>query len=492
MRIGWTRAVGHLAVVGILAITGAVSCSAPPPPAPPLGPELAERVTVDGTYAHLVELQRIADANDGNRADGSSGYQASVDYVAQRLRDSGFEVQTPEFERLSGSRGGDPRLSVEGRNYGVAQASLLLTTPPTGLRALSFRPRRAAGCAAGDYAGVSVKGAISVVDDSGCSIVDKQDTAIAQGAVGLLVVSKATPTNPVGATPGLFTPGYYTKLTIPSGVIDPAADAALRRTNSPVTLVLDNEPVMTKSRSVIAQTKSGDSRNVIIVGAHLDSVRSGPGINDNGSGVAAVLETALQLGPEPQVANAVRFAFWGAGEISTDGSSSYVRSLSADQLDDIALYLNVDTIASPNPGYFTDDGDQSAQTGSGPASAPSGSAGIERMLAGHLNLAGVRPADLPLGRTTDYAPFLAAGVPIGGLSTGSSQRKTEVQARLWGGKAGVAFDPNYHTAGDTIDNVDRDALGIMAGTVAFAVGSYAESIDGVNGVPPRTERNRMP
>jgi Zn-dependent M28 family amino/carboxypeptidase len=102
----------------------------------------------------------------------------------------------------------------------------------------------------------------------------------------------------------------------------------------------------------------------------------------------------------------------------------------------------------------------------------------------------VRPADIPLGRNTDYAAFLAAGIPIGGLTTGSSQLKTEVQARLWGGQPGKAFDPNYHTARDTIDNVDRDALEIMASTVAFAVGSYGQAIDGVNGVPARDQRNR--
>ena len=303
------------------------------------------------------------------------------------------------------------------------------------------------------------------------------------------MVSQASPTKPVGAPPSLFTPGYYSNLTIPVGVIDPTADAALRRTDAPVTLVLDNKAVFTTSRNVIAQTKSGDADNVVVVGAHLDSVRSGPGVNDNGSGVGAVLETALQLGAEPQTTNAVRFAFWGSEEISADGSSNYVRSLDKEQLDDIALYLNFDMIGSPNAGYFTDDGDQSTQAGPVPA-VPEGSAGIERMLAGRLNLAGVRPADIPLGRNTDYAAFLAAGIPIGGLTTGSSQLKTEVQARLWGGQPGKAFDPNYHTARDTIDNVDRDALEIMASTVAFAVGSYAQAIDGVNGVPARDQRNR--
>ena len=121
---------------------------------------------------------------------------------------------------------------------------------------------------------------------------------------------------------------------------------------------------------------------------------------------------------------------------------------------------------------------------------PAGSAGIERTLAGYLNLAGIRPADIPLAKTADYSPFLTAGIPIGGLTTGSSQRKTEVQARLWGGQAGVAFDPNYHTPRDTIDNIDRKALSTMGPAVAYAVGAYALSVEGVNGVPPRDQRHR--
>ncbi|MGB2919921.1 MAG: M28 family peptidase [Mycobacterium sp.] len=479
------------AAIAMLTVTAVVSCASDTPETgPALGAQLADKVTVDGVHRHLVELQLIADANDGNRADGSPGHQASVDYVAGLLRESGFDVQTPEFERLSGSRGGEPALTVGGPKHRVDQASLLITTPPGGLRALTFRPAEPAGCEQDDYDSVSVEGAIAVVDDSECSIVDKQDTALAEGAVGLLVVSRANPTKPVGAPASLFSPGYYSNLTVPVGIIDPAADAALRRTTTPVTLVLDNEPVMTTSRNVVAQTTSGDTGNVVVVGAHLDSVRSGPGINDNGSGVAAVLETALQLGARPPEGNAVRFAFWGAEEISADGSTDYVRSLTGEQLDDIALYLNFDMVASPNAGYFTDDGDQSSVTGPQLREVPEGTAGIERMLAGRLNLAGVRSADMPLGRNTDYAPFLAAGVPIGGITTGSSQRKTEVQERIWGGQTGVAFDPNYHTPRDTIDNIDRVALGITASTVAFAVGSYAQTIDGVNGVPPRDRRHR--
>lgn len=151
------------------------------------------------------------------------------------------------------------------------------------------------------------------------------------------------------------------------------------------------------------------------------------------------------------------------------------------------MYLNADQIGSTNAGYFTYDGDQSgAPNPQVPAaSVPAGSAGIERTLAGYLNLAGKRPADQPLGRSGDYAPFLAAGIPIGGITTGAAGRKTEVQARLWGGQAGQPFDPAYRTRRDTIANVDRDALGITGPAVAFVVGTYAASTDGPNGLPSR-------
>jgi Zn-dependent M28 family amino/carboxypeptidase len=228
---------------------------------------------------------------------------------------------------------------------------------------------------------------------------------------------------------------------------------------------------------------------VVLAGAHLDSSAHSPGINDNGSGVAALLEAASVLGSQPRITNAVRFVFWGS---EAEGPTKYVGGLARDQLDDVALYLSVDMLGSPNAGYFTYDGDQSGQPNPDiPAqTVPSGSAGVERTLAGYLYLAGVRPADMPLSRTTDYGPFLAVGIPVGGLTAGSSQRKTEVQERLWGGRAGVAFDPNYNTGRDTVDNIDRQSLSVMGQAAAFAVGSYAQSVDGVNGVPPRDQRHR--
>jgi Zn-dependent M28 family amino/carboxypeptidase len=290
----------------------------------------------------------------------------------------------------------------------------------------------------------------------------------------------------------LFSPGYFKQLTVPVAVVGAYGATALASNTAPIRLVLDAQNATITSRNVLAQTETGSPDEVIMVGAHLDSPRGGPGINDNGTGVAAVLETALQLGPLAPVNNAVRFVFWGADEDGPDGAMDYVFGMDRDQLNDIAMYLDFTMLGSPNAGFFTDDGDQSGPPSPGIAFAdvPEGSAGIERTLAGYLYLAGKRPADMPLSTRSDYHPFMVAGVPIGGVTAGASQTKTTVQARLWGGQAGVPFDPNYQSPRDTVDNVNREALAVMASGVAFAVGTYAESIAGVNGVPPHDKRHR--
>jgi len=201
----------------------------------------------------------------------------------------------------------------------------------------------------------------------------------------------------------------------------------------------------------------------VLAGAHLDSVPAGPGINDNGTGTAALLETALRLGSAPRVARAVRFAFWGAEEEGLIGSTRYVESLDVPQRQALALYLNFDMLGSPNFGYFVYDGDDSARDGAGPG--PDGSAGIERVLNRFYATFPAQPITTQPGDfdgRSDYGPFLAIGVPAGGVDTGAEQKKTPEQVRLWGGTAGQPFDPNYHSPRDTIDNVNNGALAVNA------------------------------
>jgi hypothetical protein len=270
------------------------ACSSPPAPKAPADParELAGKVTVDGMSAHLGRLSDIATGNKSSRAVGTPGYDASVDYVAGVLRDKGFDVETPEFDKVVQTDAGDPTLSVAGRKFPVVQASLLFTTPVAGIKALTLRPQKPAGCTAADYGTVNARGAIAIVDDTGCSVVEKHAAAVAEGVVGLLVVSDA-------GRPGLFPTGYYERLKWPVAIIGKDVDAQLRRTTSPVQLDLNAVAKSVKVRNVVAQTKTGDAHHVVVAGAHLGSAPHSPGMNDDGSGVAAVLETAVQLGGSP-------------------------------------------------------------------------------------------------------------------------------------------------------------------------------------------------
>ena len=153
----------------------------------PLVEQLAGEVSDAGAMKHLQALQKIADEHGGNRAAGTSGYDASVDYVVGVLRRADFKVSTPTYQ------------------------------------------------ASGE----------------------------------------------------------------------------------------DDEDGSGPQRNVIAQTGTGDPEHVVMLGAHLDSVEDGPGIVDNGSGVASVLEIATQLGAKPSVQNTVRFAFFGDEESGAEGSSGY-------------------------------------------------------------------------------------------------------------------------------------------------------------------------
>jgi Zn-dependent M28 family amino/carboxypeptidase len=215
-----------------------------------------------------------------------------------------------------------------------------------------------------------------------------------------------------------------------------------------------------------------------MAGAHLDSVNAGPGINDNGSGSAAILEVAEQMAKvEPR--NKVRFAWWGAEESGLVGSTYYVNNLPADQLAKIALYLNFDMIGSPNHVFFIYDGDDSDTVGAGPG--PAGSAQIEKTFERFFNERGIPFKGTDFSGRSDYGPFIAAGIPSGGLFTGAEGTKTADEAAIWGGTAGVAYDPCYHQACDNYANNNDTAIDVNSDAVAFSVLQYAMNTEEING-----------
>ncbi|MFJ3227988.1 M28 family metallopeptidase [Streptomyces sp. NPDC086783] len=207
--------------------------------------------------------------------------------------------------------------------------------------------------------------------------------------------------------------------------------------------------------NLIADWPGGDTGRVVMAGSHLDSVTAGPGINDNGSGSAAVLEAALTVArTNYQPTKHLRFAWWGAEELGMVGSRYYVNSLSSTNRSRISGYLNFDMIGSPNPGYFVYDDD--------PA--------IEKTFKTYFTGIGV-PTEIETegdGRS-DHAPFKNAGIPVGGLFSGADYIKTSAQATKWGGTAGRAFDSCYHSSCDTSSNINDTALNRHADALAYAV-----------------------
>ena len=242
---------------------------------------------------------------------------------------------------------------------------------------------------------------------------------------------------------------------------------------------------------MLGETPGGNPNNVVMVGAHLDSVDAGPGINDNGSGSAAILETALMMAKVTPW-NKVRFAWWGAEEASLVGSTYYVNNLSPAERDKISLYLNFDMVGSPNHVFFIYDGDNSDGVGAGPG--PEGSAQIEDTFEAFFASQGIPFKGTDFSGRSDYGPFIAVGIPSGGLFTGAEGVKTAEEAALWGGTAGQQYDPCYHLACDTYANNNDTALDVNSDAIATATLSYAMSTTLVNGergkgnfTPPASE-----
>lgn len=474
-----------VALAAGLGLTAVPASAAPQavPDGPKLARHLVKKVDIAGTNRHLIALQRLADRNGGTRAASSPGHAASAEYVATKLENAGYIVTRQEFpfvydESLSQS------LTVDGAAVAFSRMTYSEDTPEGGVTGpLVVVPvDDTPGCEATDYDGLAAEGAIVLVSRGTCTFGLKATVAGEVGAAGILIYNNVP--GALGGSLGGPLPG-----SAPAGGISQADGATLAtQEGATVTLAVSGVTEDRTSYNVIAETQTGRHNNVVMAGAHLDSVPAGPGINDNGSGSSALLETALQLGGKPKVNNAVRFAWWSAEEFGLVGSEYYVRNLDFEEQLDIALYLNFDMIGSPNAGYFIFDGDDSDGVGAGPG--PYGSAQIESAFENYFEFIGVPTEGRDFNGRSDYGEFIAQGIPAGGLFTGAEDPKTEEQAAKWGGVVGDAFDPCYHQACDNLGNVDRRALDRNSDALAFVLGSYAISTEDINGVPPRKARSK--
>lgn len=450
--------------------------------------ELNEAVTLEGVKSHLEVFQQIADDNDGNREASSSGYFDSVSYVGQAMALAGYRVNVQLFPYLVFENNSPaefaqvspvPTSYVLDEEEGFAEATYSGSGDVTAtveavdlvVPAAPDADTSNSGCEAEDFADFT-PGNIALLQRGSCSFFLKAANAEDAGASAVIIFNEGQPGRTAALSATLGGPGVSIPVVGTSYVI--GTDLAAAESTARVSVdALTEERV---SANVLADTPIGNPDETVVVGAHLDSVDDGAGINDNGSGSAVLLEVALQMSAlgylddeETGVRNRVRFAWWGAEEAGLLGSEYYVNTVSDAEFAQIVANLNFDMVGSPNYVRFVYDGDGSAGGGAG----PEGSAFIEWLFNDYFMEQGLATAPTAFDGRSDYGPFIQYGIPAGGLFTGAEGVKTEEEAGIFGGVAGEAYDACYHAACDTIENISDQGLDEMADATAYAINVLA-------------------
>jgi Zn-dependent M28 family amino/carboxypeptidase len=480
--------------------------------------KLLNCITAERVFEHQEAFQKIADANDDpyypeTRAAGTEGYAGSVEYVQQTLEAAGWDVELDPVEvtfvlpstltQLTPVEADYETGAFTGSGSGTVEGNVI----PVDLNLEGDRASDS-GCEPEDFDGIDWSGDsdIALVQRGACNFGNKALNAETAGAEAIIIFNQGNTEDREGlivANASTLNDGTSIQHGIPVVGASFADGVALAQEGS--TAYVEVPPIETRTDyNVIAELPGANDDNVVMAGAHLDSVTEGPGINDNGSGSAALIELAQALGGlEP--ANTLRFAWWAAEEQGLVGSTDYVEGLSQDELDRIAAYLNFDMISSPNFIYGVYDADESSFEA--PVAVPDGSEALEDLFEAYFTWQDIPYEDSEFSGRSDYQAFINNGIPASGLFTGAEVVKTEEQEAIWEGVAGAQYDPCYHLACDSLDpdseeperdadvyaelraenevvgNVSLEALGVNTDAIAYAILTLAYSTEDVNGVP---------
>ncbi|KAI1634835.1 hypothetical protein F4809DRAFT_651630 [Biscogniauxia mediterranea] len=411
--------------------------------------ELEAYINKDSVMHHMQELNRIAhEAPSGHRIAGSRGGNATLQYIGQQLSEAGYDVEMVPFHE---------KVQVHGTAKLVTQESGLGPISED----LKFVPAENNGCVVEDYP-TSVQGQIALADGNGCSLSHKSAIAKKAGAE-VLVIYETTELQP---SLGGMNSSHIATVKVPvveapkllqahSASFDLTANITVRTLTMPI-----------DSANIVATSPCGNNRKTLLVGARSDTFLESAGMNDNGSGVAALLETAIQLA-KYRTGHKVKFAFWTAGHSGNLGSRAWVSqaSRSAD-LDGVKLYVDVNMIASAN-------GFTQLYGGAG------GAGDAQGVLRDWFTTHGVATKDANFSGRGDYQPFLDAGVAATGLFAGADGIKTaeeQNKSNNANGAAGYPYDPTYHSTLDVINMIDQDLLYDNARAVAHLVAAMLTKI----------------
>ncbi|KAK2026092.1 peptidase family M28 [Colletotrichum zoysiae] len=405
----------------------------------------------------LWNLNKIGRDNGGTRAFGTPGYRASVDFVLERAQtrfakemDTWLQPFNHTFEQTNAISVTGP----DGKDVIVISAEYNTATPlPGGITApLVDTPvddEIGSGCLPEAFEGIDATGKLALVKRGVCAVSEKIKNAKAAGALGVILYNQVPDDEIVKPTLGAENIGQLVPLgiiTLETGEAWSAALAAGEEVT--VTLIVDAIFEDRETWNVISETKEGDPDKVIMLGAHLDSVLEGPGINDDGSGTAALLELMGSVKKYSGFPHKIRFAWWAAEEAGLVGSYYYTENLAPEEADRIKYYFNYDMIGSPNPIYELATYNNS---GVGP-----------QLLADYLEANGKTVSYAEFDGRSDYAGFVALGIPTASIFTGEGEN-----------------DPCYHQACDTLDNINWDAITVNAKAAGRALATLANSLEGV-------------
>ena len=444
-------------------------------------------MTLDGVRAHQQALQDIADANFGIRTSGTAGYDASVDYVVETLQAAGYEVTRQPFTFNAFIELTPPVLDViapiaisyvpgvdigifDQSDAGDVTADVVAVDLDLGLGNTST-----SGCEAADFAGFPV-GAIALLQRGACNFSVKAENAAAAGAVGAIIFNQGNTEDRQGLISGTLGNEYSGGIPVLEATYA-VGETLAGLPGATVNLAANVFRGEATTENVLAELPGRNDDNVVMVGAHLDSVNEGPGHQRqrlglcrnsrgrraDGQGQAAqhgALRLVGRRGIRPRRVGLLR-----------------PRVLTDEERDRIALYLNFDMIGSPNYVRFIYDGDGSAFGLEG----PEGSAAIEKFFEDFYADRGLAFEPTEISFRSDYAGFFDSGIPFGGLFTGAEGIKTPEEAAIYGGTAGDQYDPCYHVACDTYDNVSLEVLDLNSDAVAASVLQYAMNTQAVNG-----------
>jgi hypothetical protein len=425
-------------------------------------------VSADDIGRHLDALQSIADANNGIRAAGTSGYQASADYVADLLTQMGFAVQRVPFNFTFFDEAAPVQLTVGNQTWSGSEWLHSMLYAGQGdvagvLQAVKLTPDgrliNTGGCDPADWADF-VPGHIAVIESGPCIRRDQVLNAQNAGAIGLVSLYPNWLANET-RRPTLLGPDVVTIPAIVAGGEPTSAilAALAAGASAQINVQLDQHPAT--NDDVIAEWP-GTTNDVAMLGAHLDSVLDGPGINDNGSGVATLLSLAQSVAANRQPTKTIRFGFWAAEEYGELGSDAYVTGLSTDELVRIKTYLNIDMDASPNAARFVYDD----------ANAPAGSDGLVRALLLALSAQGKPGLTTDLNGASDHYMFEQRDIPSAGVFSGLNPL-TAADVAAFGGEQGVPADACYHLSCDTRGNINLDSAVTLGDAVASVLQGLA-------------------